>query len=323
MAGEIKVIGPTGRVGDVHLLNSSGQRWNGSAYETFSAGNYLSYCISVTEDGATGVYRGSVPSTVPAGAIDVILFIRENDLVPANGDRAVGAQSIPDWAGAGTTAASTPLGSLTGSQMLAYIVAAGFKRDDMNDEVYSSLTDTIMEMEQAFRFDEREKETTTTDTVTVLGDYKISLESDFGNLVNVVLIDGDTTEPLNRISKAAYDLLYSTPASDIDTGYPEHFAVFAGQLYIGPPPDSISYQYRLAYSQRLTSTVDASTNPVPFSAQYRELLKDGAMRRLFQNLKQFDMADRFDQYFARGMERAMTRERRNRGGVGFVAYRDI
>jgi hypothetical protein len=180
-----------------------------------------------------------------------------------------------------------------------------------------------MEMEQAFRFDEREKETTTTDTITVSGDYKISLESDFGHLVTVVLLDGDTSKPLNRISKATYDLLYTTPPSSENLGYPEAFAVFAGQLYIGPPPEVVTHQYRLAYSQRLTSVIDATTDPVPFSAQYREVLKDGSMYRLFKNLKNWDTAAAFKNDFAEGINRVMTRERRNRGGAGFVAYRDV
>lgn len=322
MAGEIKVIGATGRTGYVHLLNSSGQRWNGSSVESFNVLNYADYDVSVTEDGSTGVYRGDIPSTLPAGTYDVILFMQDG-ASPANGDRAVGAQSIT-WSGSSSSPAATPLGSLTGLQMKTYIVDSGFKRDDMDDDIYDALTDTIMEMEQAFRFDEREKETTSTDTITAADDNKINLESDMGNLVSVVLIDGDTTTPLTRISKSAFDLLYSTPTADMDTGYPKHFCVFAGQIQIGPCPDSLGYAYRQVYSQRLTSVVDATTSPVPFSAQYRELLKNGAMYRLFgPNLKQWDVATPYKSEFAEGMTRAMMRERRNRGGTFTVAYNDI
>jgi hypothetical protein len=193
----------------------------------------------------------------------------------------------------------------------------------MDDELYDALTDTVMEMEQLFRFDEREKETTTTDTITVSGDYKITLESDFGHLINVVLVDSDTTIPLDRISKTAYDLLYNTPPSNEDLGYPKHFAVFANQLYIGPPPDDVTLSYRLAYSQRLTSVIDATTDPVPFSGKYREVLKDGTMRRLFKNLKHWDTAAAFKNDFLEGMNRAMAQERRNRGGAVNVAYNDV
>lgn len=321
MSGEIHVIGPSGNTGYVHILNASGQRWNGAAYETFDTGNYAAYDVSVTEDGATGIYRGDMPIGVPAGRPDIVLFIQDGGS-PADGDRAVGAQAL-NWNGSATAPATIPLGSLTGSLMRAYVIRSGFVRDDMDDELYDALTDTIMEMEQAFQFGEREKETTTTDTITTVGDYKIDLETDFGHLISVVLLDGDTSKPLTRVSKETFDLLYTTPPSNENLGYPESFAIFGGQLYIGPPPEVTTYRYRLSYSQRLTSTIDASTDPVPFSAQYRELLKDGSLYRLFKNLKNWDTAAAFKNDFAEGMTRVMMRERRNRGGAGFVAYRDV
>lgn len=321
MAGEIRVIGPTGQSCYVHIFNASGQRWNGSAYETFLVADYSSYTVSVTEDGATGIFRGNMPPAIPAGRPDIVLFVQDGGS-PANGDRAVGAQAL-QWNGSEPATTTIPLGSLTGLQMKAYVISSGFKRDDMDDEIYDALTDTIMEMEQAFQFDEREKESTTTDTITVVGDYKIDLEPDFGHLVTVVLLDGDTSMPLMRVSKAVYDLRYTTPPSNENLGYPEAFAIFGGKLYIGPPPEQTSYQYRLSYSQRLTSVIDASTSPVPFSAQYREMLKDGSMFRLFKNLKNWDSAAYFKSDFGDAMTRVMNRERRNRGGAGFVAYRDV
>lgn len=321
MSGEIHVPGPTANTCYVHIFNASGQRWNGSAYEDFSVGDYGNYDVPVTEDGATGIYRGDMPSGVPAGRPDIVLFIQDGG-APANGDRYGGAQSL-DWRGSSSSPASIPLGSLTGSEMKDYIVRSGFVRDDMETEIYDGITDTIMEMEQAFRFDEREKESTTTDTITVSGDYKIDLETDFGHLVTVVLLDGDTSKPLQRVSKAVFELRYTTPPSQENLGYPESFAIFAGQLYIGPPPQSLTHQYRLSYSQRLTSTIDAGTDPVPFSAMYREVLKDGTLYRLFKNLKNWDTAAAFKNDFAEGMNRIMMRERRNRGGAGFVAYRDV
>lgn len=320
MAGEIRVVGPTGHTCYVHIFNASGQRWNGSTYETFSAANYANYDVAVTEDGSTGVYRGDMPTDAPAGRPDVILYIQAGGS-PANGDRAVGSQSF-NWSGSASTAVAVPLGALTGLQMKQYVIDSGFKRDDMDDEIYDALTDTIMEMEQAFRFDERETETTTTDTISVVGDYKIDLEPDFGHLVTLVLIDGDTTKPLDRMSKEAYEARYTTPPSNENLGYPEGYAIFGGQLYIGPPPEQTSYEYRLSYSQRLTAVIDATTDPVPFSSQYRETLKDGASYRLYKNLKNWDTAAAYKNDFGQEMTRIMARERRNRGGAGTVAYRD-
>lgn len=322
MAGEIHIIGPTGRTCYVHIFNASGQRWNGSSYETFVVGNYADYDISVTEDGSTGIYRGDIPSSLPSGRPDIVLFVQAGGS-PANGDRAVGAQSL-NWSGSSVSSGSTPLGALTGSQMKDYVVSSGFVRTDMDDEIYDAITDTIMEMEQAFRFDEREVESTTTDTITVQGDYKINVESDMGHIVSVELLDGDTSKPLDRISKQVYDLRYTTPPSAENLGYPEAYALYGGKIYIGPPPESTDYQYRMSYSQRLTSIVDSSTDPVPFSAQYREALKDGTLYRLFgKNLKQWDIATPYKNEFAESMDRIMKKERRNRSGAGMTTYRDV
>ena len=320
MAGEIRAIGPSGRTCYVHIFNSSGQRWNGSEFEAFASGNYANYDVSTSEDGATGIYRGDFPSGITAGRYDVVLFIQAG-ASPVNGDKPAGAQSI-QWSGSSTTPATTPLGSLTGSEMLAYIRRSGFRRTDMDTEVYEAMTDAVMEMEQLFRFDEREKEQTTTDEISTLGDYQINYESDYGRIISVVLIDGTFSKPLHKISKEVYDLMYPSPTTDTDRGYPEHFALFGGQILIGPAPDSTDYEYRKAYSQRLTDTIDANTDPVPFSAQYREILKDGVLRRLWQNLKKFDLSDQFAEYFNQGMRRAAKLERDNRGAPGFVAYND-
>lgn len=321
MANEIHVIGPSTATCYVHILNSSGQRWNGSAFEAFSAANYANYDVTVAEDSTTGIFIGTMPSTVPAGRHDIILF-RQLGGSPADGDRAVGAQAL-QWSGSATAPATTPLGSLTGSELKDYIVSAGWKRTDMDDELYDALTDTVLEMEQSFRFDERETESVMTDTITVLGDYKMNLQSDFGQIVSIVLIDGNFSHRLTKISKEAYDLLYPSPATEDDLAYPEHFALYGGQVYIGPAPDKVTYQYRKAYSQRLTATIDANTDPVPFSAKYREVLKDGTLRRLFQNVKNWETSDRFLGYFTQGLERAKSLERGNRGGANNVLYNDF
>jgi hypothetical protein len=320
MAGEIRAIGPSGRTCYVHILNANGQRWNGSEFETFAVANYEDYDVSVTEDGSTGIYKGDFPTSIAAGRYDIVLFIRSG-ATPANGDKAVGSQSL-SWSGSSTTPETTPLGALTGSQMRAYIIRSGFRRTDMDDEIYDAMTDTVMEMEQAFRFDERETESSTTDSITVDGDYKLTQQTDFGHIVTLVMVDDNYAVPLDRISKAAYDLLYPNPTGGDYTGYPKNYALFAGQVYIGPIPDRTTYSYRMAYSQRLTSVINAATDPVPFSSQYREVLKDGCLRRLFKNLKNWDLAERFGQDYGFGLDRIITKERRNRGSQGPTSYFD-
>lgn len=308
MSGEIKLIGPSGQTCDANVLNSSGQRWNGSSFETFSAGNIASYRVTVTEDGTTGLYRGDMPTAIAAGDYDILLVLRSTG-------RAIGAQSLNDWGGVASSSTPTILGSLSGEEMKDYIVSSGWLRDDMDDEIYAAMTDTILEMEQLFQFDERETESATTDTITVLGDYRINVQSDMGHLISVNMIDDDYGKPLKKISKAVFDALYPNPSDTSNTGYPEHYALFGGQILIGPTPDRTDYQYTMAYSTRLTTAITAATDPVPFSGKYREVLKDGSMERLYKNVKKFDLAAEFRNAFDKGMGRATTLERRNRSGA--------
>lgn len=63
MANELSLpLGITGQ--NIYFLvrNSVNQIWNGAGFENYTAGNYASYPITATEQGATGFYVGSMPS---------------------------------------------------------------------------------------------------------------------------------------------------------------------------------------------------------------------------------------------------------------------
>lgn len=98
MSNEIHAVGPTGRTCYVHIFDFNGNRWNGSAFESFSIANYANYDVAVTEDGSTGIYRGNFPSAIAVGNYDIVLYIQAG-ASPANGDSAVSVQSIT-WYGA-------------------------------------------------------------------------------------------------------------------------------------------------------------------------------------------------------------------------------
>lgn len=322
MSNELHLVGPTGQMCYVHILNSTSQRANNSteAFEAFSSGNYTDYDVAVTEQGSSGVFVGDFPDWIAGGRYDAVLFFQAAG-APVNGDRAIGAQSI-DWRGVAGSAGATPLGSLTGSEMAEYIRRGGWIRDDMDTGLYDALTDTILEMDQFFDFSERQTETTSTDTITALGDYAINIESDLGNLISVRLIDGTFSRKLIKTSKSLYDILYPNPSNDQMRAFPERFCLFGDQLLIGPAPDRVSYSYTMAFSKRLTTAIDASTDPVPFSADYREVLKDGTLARLFENVGNDNRANRFAAKYAGGLQRIISGERENRGGAGQVAYND-
>lgn len=323
MSNEIHIIGPSGQTCYAAVISDAGLWSNAGVLEAFTPADYAGYIITVTEAGSTGIFDGNFPSALAAGSYDVVLFLRAGGS-PANGDRAVGTQSI-QWQGVASSSGLIPIGTLTGPQMRDYIVHGGLVRDDFDTEVYEALTDTIMELDQIFdSFDEREVETASTDTIAVLGDYKINTEVDHGNLLGVRLLDGTKFgRRLTQVSKTTFDLLIPNPSNTAYRNYPEYFCRFAGQIQIGPIPDKTTYVYELAYSKRLAAPITAATSEVPYSAQYREVLKDGTLWRVFDNLKIYDVADRFGLKFTAGKARITKHESKEQDGARCMPYQDI
>jgi hypothetical protein len=70
---------------NVYLVDTSGQWWNGSAFEAFAGGNFSNYDVPSTEFGTTGVYQYTIPATLPAGVYGVVVK-RQAGGAPAQGD---------------------------------------------------------------------------------------------------------------------------------------------------------------------------------------------------------------------------------------------
>jgi hypothetical protein len=52
----------------VFVLNlEAGTYWNGTAFEAFNAANWVTYAVTATEYGSTGVFRFTIPASLPAG----------------------------------------------------------------------------------------------------------------------------------------------------------------------------------------------------------------------------------------------------------------
>ncbi len=150
-----------------------------------------------------------------------------------------------------------------------------------------------------------------------MGDFKLTLETDFGLLLGVVLEDGADAWVLDQLPKWRFDELYPDINVTADRGFPQHYTVYAGAVYFGPIPDRVSYAYRKSYSLR-AGTVSASTAAVPFTDLYRDVLKNGTLERLWRGLEQFQRADLFRGEFEAGFSEAVHRETVNRGEHAFV-----
>jgi hypothetical protein len=263
----------------------------------------------MTEQGNSGVYVADFPTAITTGGTYEYFIHRQSGGSPAEGDVVVNTGKI-DWTG--TVAISGSTGSMTGSDWRAYVLRAGFKRTDKDTELYEATTDAIQEMRRRFMFDEAEAEGLITDTISTLGDFKLNIESDFGLLVGIVLEDDDTGTQLTQVTKAQFDELYSSINVESDRGYPEHFCLYAEQIYIGPIPDSTSYVYRKSYSRR-AGTITSSTTGVPFTNLYRDVLCDNVLSRLYKGLDDYEKANYHKALFEDGFNLSVRRERINSG----------
>ena len=312
MANELRGATGAGQVCYALLMNSSGQFWNGSAFEAYASVNYANYVIDLDEVGLnTGIYLGDFPSAVTtAGTYEYFVKPSINGASAESEDDPIANTGRIDWTGTAVAAASS--GSLSGSQWLAYVLRGGFKRTDKDTEIYEETTDAIQEMRRRFMFDEAEVEMTSTDTISVLGDYKITPESDHGLMLGINIIDDENATPLTFKSKHDFNLLYPDISVTADRGYPEHFTVYGGYILLGPIPDSTSYSYRISYSSR-AGVVSSGTASVPFTALYRDVLREKVLEKMYFLMEDFEKSAQHEAKFERKWLDVTRRERQNSG----------
>lgn len=312
MSNEIRGVAPSGTL-YARIMNKAGQWWNGSSFESYSAGNYSTYDVAMTEQGNSGLYVADFPSGITSSGTYEYYVHRQAGGSPAEGDLIVNTGKV-DWTGTVSVSAST--GSMSGSDWKSYILRLGFKRTDKDTEIYEATTDAIQEMRRRFMFDEAETETTTTDTISTDGDFKLALESDFGLLLGIIMQDGTDAHRIEIIPKSKFDELYPDINVTNDRGYPKHAAIYAGQIYIGPPPDATSYTYRKSYSRR-AGTITSATSGVPFTDVYRDVLAENVLMRLYRGLQDHNEASIHENAFEKGWMFATQRETVNSGAHCF------
>ena len=170
---------------------------------------------------------------------------------------------------------------MSGSDLYDYVVRT-FKRTDKTEEVYDAITDTLVDMCERVAFEENKVEGYTASGISVLGDYKIDLPSNFGRLIgDVRWSDGDLSWTLKKLSKQQFNEMFPDPDGNepID-GKPTHYCIFGKQILMGPVPDDTTYIYMLDYSKFLDAKVNATTSDVMFSDNARECIKFGSLARL-------------------------------------------
>ncbi len=304
----------------VILKNSDGKFWNGSSFETYATANRGNYDIAMVEQGtSSGIYLGDFPSLInTSGTYTYYAYIQDGGS-PAEPptDTLVNTGSV-DWTG--TASANGGLGgagSMTGSDWAEYVRRGGWKRTDKDTELFEATSDAIQELRSRFKFDEAHADTDTTDTISTLGDFKISIDAAFGMLTDVILEDDTNATNLIHVSKAQFDELYPDINVTNDRGYPKYFTLYQGQIQIGPVPDSVDYLYRMVYSKS-AGLVTSATTAIPFTALYREMLRHFTLERLYELVDSYDKAQYFRSKGELMFEQARSKESLNQGKSFFM-----
>jgi len=90
----------TGNVLYAMVRNVAEQVWNGSAFETFNAAHWATYVIPLTEDASSGYYVGTMPATIPAQTVTLLIYMALNGVSAAAGDDLLGTET-KTWSGTG------------------------------------------------------------------------------------------------------------------------------------------------------------------------------------------------------------------------------
>lgn len=103
MAGIVELTAATtGQTDYAVIHNSTGQYWNGTAFEVFNSGNWSNYVIALTEDrsgaNGTGYYKSTFPAAITAGRY-TFTFYQQLGGSPSLGDPAIGSGGPMYWTG--------------------------------------------------------------------------------------------------------------------------------------------------------------------------------------------------------------------------------
>ena len=214
---------------------------------------------------------------------------------------------------------------MTASEVKDYVVEV-FKRTDKDTMLYQAITDTIIDMRSRYPFDEFNQEAYST-TLSTLGDYKLDLPTELGHFIGEVrIINGETPyDPLIKITKEQYDRLYPNQNNTNFRGIPKYFCIYGTQILLGPVPDSLDYQYEINYGEELFYEYSGSdtTAYVPFSNNFREVLRFGVLMRLYANLDNEQEGTKWLSLYEDGIRKMIKRDYKNTYASGNVAFNDL
>lgn len=219
---------------------------------------------------------------------------------------------------------------MTGTDLLAYILKV-FKRTDKDTEVYEAITDIVADIKYNTKL-EAVKEEAYIVGISTLGDYRIALPNDFQNLIGDITViepNDNTRRLLNKISKEVYDERYSTRLfssySDMTSGLPEDYCIYAGQIYLGPVPDDVDYKYQINYTTKDTTAITSSTTSVPFTSSYKErnVVRAGVLAEMFSLVEDYEESNYWRALYTIGKSEMVDKDNENISDNVNITYHSI
>lgn len=216
---------------------------------------------------------------------------------------------------------------MTGTEFRTYVINK-FKRDDKDTELYQATTDIIADMRLQFNSEDY-KEEAYASGIAALGEYKMALPSDFGHIIgNVSITDSASNQDygqLVKVSKDKYDELTTDRllTSGQNFGVPQYFCIYGKELFISPVPDKTTYRYHLNYTTEDFTEITAATTNVPFSNQYRNILRCGVLAELYDGMENFDEANYWRTMYTAGLLKIKQNDDGNVQDDESVCYRGI
>ena len=218
---------------------------------------------------------------------------------------------------------------MTGAEFLAYVKRI-FIRSDKDTEIYEATTDVIADMRLQLKMQDSKTRASALGGCNNVGDYSLSLPSDFCHLIGDVTMNGDSDETdygtLNKISIQEYDKKYTQRnmlSTDRDTGIPLDYCLYGTNIFVGPPVDKTDYNFYINYTTEDYTSISASISSVPFTSKYRNVLRMGVLGEMYGLLEQFDEANYWRGLYVDGLLKIKTKEDENVADKELVHYHGI
>lgn len=122
--------------------------------------------------------------------------------------------------------------------------------DRMNDASMSVYADDFIQMAEAM-FNRRLNNLDMEGTATITADGALPLPTDYKGSMTIRI---DNEKPLKQLGPDDFQAKWQD-----NTGKPENFAIYSGQIHLGPDPGTDTYTVTMTYLRTLTPLSDVNT----------------------------------------------------------------